>query len=312
MSYCLKPGRSISSEVRRIVDKQLALAIDELHGRAAPPNDEAIHEARRHVKKVRAIIRLVKPALGDAYDAINGRMRFANRMLAPIADAEGSVHTLARLNKRCRTRLARPTLAAVRAVLLERLARIDREAERDRVLPKVASVLRAERARFGAWTSDAHGFDVIAPGLERTVRRARKAMARAAVQPTADNYHLWRRRVKDLWFQVRLVERRCGNKLRRDQRRLEALDGCLGEYHNLVLLEDVLVAEPVLSRQETARCLHLLRRNQAALRDRALALGRRVTNEKPRRLVHRIERLWRSAKAGGRAPEVQPPWRRAA
>ena len=63
MSYRLKPGRSISNEVKRLVDKQLALAVDELRAIGDRRSDDAIHEARRHVKTMRAVLRLVQPVL---------------------------------------------------------------------------------------------------------------------------------------------------------------------------------------------------------------------------------------------------------
>jgi CHAD domain-containing protein len=298
MSYSLRSARPVDSEVKRIVDKQLAHAVEQLRSIGDSRSDEAVHEARRHVKKVRAMIRLVQPALGDDYDAIDRRMRVAGRMLAPIADGRAVVATISRLKNKYRGQLAPQTLASVGAVLLERAARIDRKASRDRVLPRVAALLRAERQRLHRWDLNTKGFRAIEAGLEKSVRRAREAMARAATNPTADHYHSWRRRVKDLWFEVRLIQPRCGNQLAPMQRRLETLDGVLGEYHNVVLVEQVLVTEALVSRQQTARCLRLLRRYQAELRHRALSLGHRVFAEKPRRLVRRVKTLWKAVAVG--------------
>jgi hypothetical protein len=307
----LKPGRSIASDVKRIVDKQLTLAGDDLRAIGDRCSDDAIHEARRHVKKVRAILRLVQPALGEAYSGANRRMRTANRMLAPIADGRAVVDTIGRLRKQYGTTLTRRTLTATRAVLDERAARIDRKADLDRVLPKVAAILRRERRRVAAWTLNARGFRAIGPGLEESIRGARHAMAQARRHPTAENYHVWRRRVKDLWFHVRLVDARCGGALTVDEHRLEALDGCLGEYHNVVLLEHILMSEALVSRQQTTRGLHLLRRYQTELRQMALALAHRCLHEKPRRFVRRVEGLWQSAK-NARGPEAKTPWPHAA
>ena len=102
--------------------------------------------------------------------------------------------------------------------------------------------------------------------------------------------------MKDLWFQLRLVQARCGNKLLADQRRFEALDGCLGEYHNVLLLEEILVHGALASRRQTARSLRLLRRYQSALRRRSLKMGRRVFREKPRHFFRRVKRMWRIAR----------------
>jgi hypothetical protein len=310
--YRLKPRHSIGGEVRHIVDKQLGLAVRKLRATGDERSDNAVHEARRHIKKVRAVLRLVQPAIGDAYYPANRRMRIAGRLLAPIADGRSAVDTVANLQRRYRTRLPRRTIASIRSALLERAERIDRKAEVDRVLPRAVNILRLGRSRFVGLTLNARGFRAIAPGLERSVRRARAAMKRAIAHPTADAYHTWRRRVKDLWFQMRLLEGRCNDSLLNDQRGLEALDGCLGELHNVAVLERILMNEALIARSEAARCLRLLHRYQGHLRRRAATLGGLVTREKPRRFVRRIKHEWDSAKAANPAAKRMAPWPRAA
>lgn len=311
MSYALKARHSVAREVRRIADKQLAQAVDRLRNVGDRRSDSAVHEARRHVKKVRALLRLVKPSLGDRYYAANRRMRLANRMLAPIADGEGVMVSLEQFHKSRSRRLGAQTYSAIRAALIERVARTDHKAKLGRVVPRVAHILSAQRRRLDEWSLNASGFRAIEPGLEQSYRRARTAMRRAAADPSATAFHRWRRRVKDLWFQVRLLEPRCSNVLIGDQRRLEALDGCLGEYHNVVLLEEALVNEGLVSRGQTAHALRELRRYQVELRRKALAIGRGIVAVKPRRFVRRIKGLWRSAKVIARASE-EPSWPRVA
>ena len=312
MSYRLKPRGSVASEVRRIVDKQLALAIGELRTIGDRRSDGRIHAARRHVKKVRAILRLVRPALGDTYYAVNRRLGRANRMLGPIADGRAVVDTTAQLGGTTRARPAHRALHLLQAALVQRAEGIDRRAEHDRVLPIVAGLLRRERRRLNDWTLNARGFDAVGPGLENSVRCARKAMQRALRHPAAHTYHVWRRREKDLWFQVRLLEARCGDALMSDQCRLEALDDCLGEYHNVVLLEEILITEALVPRPQTAGCLRVLRRYQAELRGGAASLGHQALAEKPAHFVRRIKRLWHTPRAAAAVRAKESRWRSAA
>ena len=311
MAYRLKPDRPLASEVRRIVDKQLACAIDNLHATGDPRSDAAVHKARRRIKKISAAISLVRKPLGDAYWPFNERMREAHRQLGSIADSESAVETVQRLRHRVTRRADDHLLASLQAALVERVRRVDRKAEADRVLPAVVNTLRAERPRVAVWRLNDHGIRAIAPGLRRSVRHAHKAMLRARTHATAAHFHAWRCRVKKLWYQMRLLNSCCGDKLAVDARRLDALDGCLGEHHNVILVENILVAEALLPREATARCLRLLRRHQHQLQRRAAMLGARAFGEKPDHMVTRVERLWRAAR-DRRLKERRQTWQRAA
>ena len=150
----------------------------------------------------------------------------------------------------------------------------------------------------------AQGFRAIGPGLEESYRRARQMMIVAWSKPKPSHFHVWRRYVKDHWFHVRLLEGRCGYHLVGYERRIEALDGVLGEYHNVILLRDLLVTDIHLSREETARCLRVIARYQRLLRRHAELLGVGIYTERPRRFVRRIRRLWETNAASAAHPHA--------
>ena len=228
MGFRLKSGQAISNEIRRIVLRQLDLATSELKAIGDPESDEAIHDARRRVKKIRAVIRLVRPVLDKSYrTGVDPELRRVSRMLAPVADGQGVIDTLNVLARRYRKALPRRAVAALRADLVERERRIDARADAHHVLQRATRALRAQRRQIKEWKLNAEGFSAIAPGLKESVRRSRHAMAVAWAHPTPRHFHSWRRYVKDHWFHVRLLEAHCGNHLVPVQRRLEALDGML-------------------------------------------------------------------------------------
>ena len=312
MAYTLKPGRSIRNDVRRLADKQLTLAIASLQGIGAPKGDQGIQEARRRVKKIRALVRLVQSSLGRASRSANKRLRCVNRLLAPVADGASVVETLARFDARHAHALPRRLIASIRKELVQRRLHIDRQARLNPVLQASIGLLEAERQRVRRWRPETGGFRAVRRGLKTTVRQAKRAMGLSLEHPTTEHYHYWRRRVKDHWLQVRLLEARCGNGLVGDERALEALDGCLGELHNWMLLEATLTTDTLLPRQDTARTLRLLRRDQTALRRRAQQLGARVYRETPQQFVTRAKRAWRTAKQTAPATTARTRWARAA
>lgn len=303
MGYRLHPGRPIQDEVRRIAERQFAQAIEGLRAVGDPESDEIVHTARRHIKKIRALLRLVRPALRDRYDSVNLRLRAVSRVLAPVADGQAIVETLARLAQRYPGKLPANTLAAIHDRLLRREAAADEEAALNNVLETAAALLRAERDTVSRWTLHETGFRAIAPGLERSARDGREAMARALCRFSSARYHTWRQRVKDQWLQVRLLQSRCGDDaLALHERHLEELDGCLGEYHNCAILRDVLTSDSSLARQDAALCLRLVRRYERDLRTKARALGEQVHAETPRHFVKWVRRLWYADKRRRTAP----------
>jgi CHAD domain-containing protein len=295
MAFRLKQGASISNEVRRIVLKQLEAAISELHSVGDPQSDDAVHDARRRVKKIRAIIRLVRPVLDKEYRAVDRDLSTVSRLLAPVADGRGIVETLKEIEHRYPASLSKRALAVARKGVLRNGARADRDAHARGILKIAAGTLRSERGRVKRWRVRGEGFRAIAPGLEESYRRARRMMLVTWSKPKPSHFHTWRRFVKDHWFHIRLLEGRCGNHLVAYERRIEALDGILGEYHNVILLRDLLVTDESLPHEEGARCLRVVSRYQRVLCRHAEILGARIYTERPRRFVRRVRHLWRDA-----------------
>src|SRR6516165_1296521 len=159
MAFQLKADQPVSSEIRRIVVKQLELATSELKSIGDPESNEAIHAARRRIKKIRAVIRLIEPVLNKASREADKRLRDVNRMLAPVADGHEIVETLKHLGQKYGGGLGPRTVALIRAGLVDREERTDRKIQSDGVLQTAADALRAERKTVGRWRLTSDGFD---------------------------------------------------------------------------------------------------------------------------------------------------------
>src|SRR5260370_7407926 len=86
MAYRLKHGESVPEGVKRIAREEIRAAVQYLRGKGGISRDEAIHEARKSIKKVRALLRLVRPELGEFYESESARLRDAVRKLSQILD----------------------------------------------------------------------------------------------------------------------------------------------------------------------------------------------------------------------------------
>lgn len=312
MAYRLDPEQPVADELRRVAEHQLTLAVARLTSAGDATPDGSVHAARRHIKKVRALIRLVRPALGRQYRGVDCRLRAVNRLLAPIADAQATVAMLTRVVWREGGDLPADVVARLRDSVVRRESMAYEDAALTDAFDTAAALLRAERDAIDTWRVRLTGFRAVSGGLRQTARRCRRAMGQAMASSPVEGYRTWRQFAKYHWLQVRLLKARCGGGLDLDERRLEALDGYLGDCRNCAILREVLISDSQLDRADAARGLRAVRRYERDRRRRARRLGAAIYAETPSDFVRRVERLWRATRRTRRTQPGGTRWPSAA
>jgi CHAD domain-containing protein len=295
MGYRLKRSESVPEGIRRIASEELESAVSQLSDGQESNRDQVIHEARKSVKKLRAVLRLMQMELGDAYREESSILRDAGCKLSRFRDAGAIIESLDSLEQKGRNQLNAHILERIRRELLARKEHEEKTGDIEKVIADIADSLRAAAKRVNKWPLQTDGFPAIAPGLEQTFRRGRKALDRVRDCPRPENYHDFRKRVKDYWYHARLLEDLWTDIMRAYEKTLDDVQSWLGDDHNLVLLREQLVAEPDSygSDKEISPILKLAGKFQKELRDNALSLGKRVYyEEKPRQFIHRMRQLW--------------------
>lgn len=292
MAYRIKPDESVPHAVRRIARAQLRKAVENLSGAGG---DEAVHEARKSIKKTRALLRLVRPSLDGVYRKENSRLRDAGRTLSPLRDAGAMIGTLDTLQQHANGELSSREVAPVRRALLVQKQQLQQEVGHPEFLREVAAALEQTRRSARQWDLNAGGFPAIEPGLERTFRAGKEAFHRAWKTQTREDLHEWRKRVKDHWYQVRLLENLWCGVFQGYENSLKELESALGEGLNLTILRHrISVAaagrQPVSVIDLLDRAIDASRKD---LRGRAFEIGAKVYAEKPRELTRQFARLWR-------------------
>lgn len=294
MAYRLKSGEPVPAGVARVVLEEIEAAAGQLSGSGKAGRDERIHEARKSLKKIRGVLRLMRPELDDLYEAENAHMRDVAGALSQFRDAGAIIQTFDALVERYRGELDGGALASVRRGLMARKEHAEKQDGVEKVMRQMAAAIGREREAVEAWPLASTGFPAIAPGLEKTYRRGRRAMAAVRLSPRAAKYHEWRKRVKDHWYHVRLLESLWNDAMRAHEKSLKELETCLGEDHNLTILREKVLADPASygAGAEIGLLLKLIRRHHKELRANALALGARIYEEKPRQFTRRMQHLW--------------------
>src|SRR5215218_7361593 len=92
--YRLEAGEPMPDGVRRIALGQLDLVADDIAAPDDGPDDEAVHEARKAFKRLRALLRVNRDQLGDDIRRReNAAFRDAGRRLSGARDARVVVAT---------------------------------------------------------------------------------------------------------------------------------------------------------------------------------------------------------------------------
>ena len=295
--YHLRPGERVPAGVRRIVREEIESAVGQLTGKGESDLDEAIHEARKNVKKIRGVLRLLRPQLGDVYVQENTHFRDIGHLLAEFRDAGAILETFDALRERYRAEVNGSGLASIRRGLVARKLQAEQQGGIHKVLKGMAALLRRSARNALRWPLETDGFEAVSPGLEATFRSGQKALARTRKLPLAENYHDWRKRVKDHWYHIRLLEDVWDGTMPGYERRLKDLETWLGEDHNLVVLEEKVMAEPDYygNAVDIGLFRTLIARYHAELRRDALAMGRRIYRTKPRQFCAKMRRMWDTA-----------------
>jgi CHAD domain-containing protein len=310
MAYRFEAGEPVPDAVRRIVREELESAAGQLSRARGAARDEAIHEARKSIKKSRALLRLMQPELERIYETENVRLRDIGLHLSDSRDAAVMLETLLHLEEKYKDEVGIRACAAVRRALARHRRQTERRSGTASLLLRTAAALRAAARRVKSWPLEAEGFAALAEGFECTFRRGRKALAAARKDPTPENDHTLRKRVKDHYYHVRLLGAFADTWLEGYERSLKELETWLGECHNLVVLRQKLRAEPGAYGRADALALvaTLIDRHERELRAKALALGARIYGRKARLLVRRVQHLWdvSAAPAAAKTRQARP------
>lgn len=244
MGYRFKRDESVTAGVRRIAREELDEVVAQLSHAQPKDRDDAIHEARKSVKKVRALLRLVQPEMGDAYGKETRTLCDAGRKLSELRDASSVIESLEKLQQGYPNELRRPVFDSVRRGLLTRKREREQREDVAAVLRKIATELKAAGKRAKRWPLATEGFPALESGLEKMFRKSRGAFSKAQKRPTAENYHEWRKRLKDHWYHIRVLESTWTEVMQGYEAALKDVETWIGDDHNLELLRQLLTAGP--------------------------------------------------------------------
>ncbi len=245
-----------------------------------PLSDEAVHAARKALKKARAALRLLRPALGEAaFRAQNAGLRDAGRALAPLRNNASLLGALEALGKRHPELMQHKAAERLNGQLLANRERARRRLAGRQGLDACLRVLERSRRRSMQPSVTGIGGALLKPGLKRVYRTGRNAFSQARKTPSAEALHEWRKQVKYLANALEILQVQDG-RAHAVAAQAETLAQALGEHHDLSELAGLVPPKSVLRA--------LIDQRRRKIEKRAFKTGQALYRDRPGRFAARL------------------------
>jgi len=294
MPYRLAQGERVAEGITRIALEEIESAITHLRKEDDSLRDQGIHEARKSIKRLRGIVRILMPGLGEPGKKDNIALRNTGRALSTLRDAAALIETVEGLSEQYASDPAVEQLAVVRSALRRRMEETVRTEDCRTVTGGAVAALKTLKRRVHKWQLPEGEFAVLAPGFERTYQRGRKALRRARASNHPDHLHDLRKRVKDHWYHVRLLDGALRRTATHAEKTLGLIQEQLGDDHNLTVLRDTIALAPASfgGKKVVPAVFELISRAQKELRTAALEAAGKIYSEKPDVYTHKANTAW--------------------
>lgn len=302
MSYHFQPRAGINDAVRQVAVSQLERGLAEIDD-AALSRDETIHQVRKRCKKLRGLVRLVRPALGKDYDRENKAFRDTARTLSDARDAGSMINTYDELMEQFADQIRRSAFGSVRRRLTLRRQAIE-DHVLDTRLANVRDKFTAALDRAKRWKLSESDFDAIYGGIVKTHSRACDRLADALESDTdcdarTDVLHELRKRTKYHWYHLRLLRSVWPAITLPYIKLLDDLGDLLGDDHDLAMLRQTVAADPgEFGDAADIQALYgLIQQRRTTLQTAALRQAQRMFAEPSKAFARRLEAYWTIARS---------------
>ncbi|WP_279479274.1 CHAD domain-containing protein [Aureimonas sp. SK2] len=309
MAYRFDPRIPVDASIRRAAQEQIDKAVRDLSD-GEDNRHEAVHEARKRLKKLRGLVRLLRAAEPNFAAAENARYRDAGRTLSGVRDRTALIEALDGLEARFAGEVESPSFAVVRTALeLKRQAAIEAQGSAEDVAAAAIRSLKEGRLALDALVlgrKAGRNRGQVVSAIEANYRRGRRDLKTARRSGHAEDFHDLRKRIKYLGMHLKLLEDVWPAVIAPLREEADRAADALGRDHDYAVLHAEMLADPRSfgARADLDIVLALLDRHQTELRAEAAETCGRLLAETPEAFAARIARLWDLA---AKAPDPAAP-----
>lgn len=293
MAFRLRIDEPVEKGFRRVGAEQIDRARRQLAANADPATE--VHEARKCIKRIRALLRMGREGLGETvFRTENAYFRAIAASLASARDDHVLLQTIVTLAAE-HDGPATPALAHLKdAVLAHRtLEPVDFTASR----ADADAALEAAARRFRRLRITPNAFATLERGFVRNYRKGLERRDLAYTECSDEAFHDWRKCVQTYWRHMALLSRAWPALFAAQIEGARGLSQLLGDDHDLALLRQKLATLPAgtLSSPDMDSIEDLIQARQQALRRAARSEGEMIFADRPKAIGRRLAAVWDSA-----------------
>ena len=294
MAFRFKLTESFPTGCRRIMREQITRTHNRLT--ANENRETAIHETRKSMKRLRALMRLIRPSVSkQAFQRENIRFRDINRLLSSARDKHVILETIAKLRDTedlyCQAAFDR---------LIESIHVSNNESQREltnKKFKKAISLLSSAKSSVKNLKIQDLGFETVRSGFVKSFEKAKDHLIKVQSQRKVSDeaIHDWRKSVQVHWRQMALLAKCWPDFLDHRITLAKAISQDLGDDHDLSILNtyiDKQEKKSITVRQARALKKLILAQRRQRLKA-ALAKGALLFADSAEDLGHRLEQYWR-------------------
>jgi CHAD domain-containing protein len=289
LDVTLRAGEPLQAGLVRVADGLIQNGLDRMRCSSSGCAED-VHSVRVTIKRLRAILRLIRPAIPKTvFDREDGRLRKAARRLSLVRDSDVAKRTLASL--RFSKGRERDAMAAARKGLNHDG---ERGAEISKATSQIELDLKQTRRNLHRIQISGDEWNTIEPGLREVYRQCRKRMERALGNGDDEAFHKWRIRVKNLYYGLQMLQQVWPKRLDKMVAGLKQLQEEIGADHDLVVLKRSMHKTPDAfgSAETVERVADSLDHKSKRLRRMTEQLGRQIFDKTPRGFVRELSQHW--------------------
>lgn len=300
MSYLLENNETLSFGLKRITLELIDKSVFNL-AKGNGSFNEDVHDTRKNFKKTRTVLRLIRSEIGEeSYQIENSFYRDAGRTLSDLRDSTVLILTFDKLLKNSELEMSNFDFSVFKNFLIEKhkTIRIAKN-KKSAVINSLSTDLLLARSRVFDWPLSGDDFKLIKKNLQKIYEQGQHYMYTVFSEAIKENVHEWRKRVKDLWYAMRILSNLWPEIMSPLVVLLGKLSDALGDANDLFLLKEKIISNQSKFKddQHTRELINFIDRRIIDLLREARSIGRKVYSEDSKYFVGRMQNyfeIWRS------------------